>query len=184
LADTLPVNLVLFGIGGEVTIGVDDGGCRGTTAISCTVTRLPGSGSESVLIQLTVRPTTPGLLINTATVSAATTDPNPANNSATQTTTVNPTVNPLPHCSDFVDNDGDLVSDFLRDPGCSSASDTDESPVNACAASYAPENCIAPPPPDLDCRDVPYLNFPVHHNVAVPDPHGFDGDKDGIGCEA
>jgi hypothetical protein len=33
--------------------------------------------------------------------------------------------------------------------------------------------------PDLDCSDVPYRNF----KVLPPDPHGFDGDGDGIGCE-
>jgi hypothetical protein len=26
-------------------------------------------------------------------------------------------------------------------------------------------------------------NFPVLHNIPDPDPHGFDGDNDGIGCE-
>jgi hypothetical protein len=48
----------------------------------------------------------------------------------------------------------------------------------SCDPSY-PTVCIPPPPPDLDCADVPYANFPVIGN----DPHGFDGDNDGIGCE-
>ena len=39
--------------------------------------------------------------------------------------------------------------------------------------------CIPPPPPDLDCADIPYRNF----RVLPPDPHHFDGDHDGIGCE-
>jgi hypothetical protein len=48
-----------------------------------------------------------------------------------------------------------------------------------CDASY-PTVCIPSPPPDLDCRDIQqYKNFPVRQ----PDPHHFDGDKDGIGCE-
>ena len=47
-----------------------------------------------------------------------------------------------------------------------------------CDPSY-PTVCIPPPPPDLDCGDIPYRNFPV----LPPDPHGFDGDGDGIGCE-
>jgi micrococcal nuclease len=42
--------------------------------------------------------------------------------------------------------------------------------------------CIPPPPPDLDCGDIPYRNFTVRHDV--PDPHRFDGDKDGVGCES
>ncbi len=36
------------------------------------------------------------------------------------------------------------------------------------------------PPPDLDCGDIPYRNFVV----LPPDPHHFDGDGDGIGCES
>jgi hypothetical protein len=49
-----------------------------------------------------------------------------------------------------------------------------------CDRAY-PDVCIAPPPPDLDCKDVPHQNF----RVLPPDPHRFDGkDKDGIGCES
>jgi hypothetical protein len=51
-----------------------------------------------------------------------------------------------------------------------------------CAASY-PTVCIPPPPPDLDCADIRYRNFRVLWNVANPDPHRFDGDHDGVGCE-
>jgi hypothetical protein len=52
-----------------------------------------------------------------------------------------------------------------------------------CAPSY-PDVCIPPPPPDLDCGQIPYRNFRVIYNVPDPDPHGFDRDHDGIGCEA
>jgi hypothetical protein len=55
-------------------------------------------------------------------------------------------------------------------------------PGTICAASY-PDECIPPPPPDLNCADIPYRNFRVLWNVPDPDPHHFDGDKDGIGCE-
>ena len=47
-----------------------------------------------------------------------------------------------------------------------------------CDPSY-PEVCIPPPPPDLDCGDVPERRF----RVAGADPHRFDGDRDGVGCE-
>ena len=47
-----------------------------------------------------------------------------------------------------------------------------------CSPAY-PNVCIPPPPPDLDCGDVPYRRF----SVLAPDPHHFDGDHDGIGCE-
>ena len=40
--------------------------------------------------------------------------------------------------------------------------------------------CIPPYPPDLNCPDIPYKNF----QVTGADPHGFDRDRDGIGCEA
>ena len=48
-----------------------------------------------------------------------------------------------------------------------------------CDASY-PTVCIPPPPPDLNCADVPFTGF----KVIPPDPHHFDGDKDGVGCES
>ena len=48
-----------------------------------------------------------------------------------------------------------------------------------CDSSY-PTVCIPPPPPDLDCSDISYKRFEVRQ----PDPHRFDGDKDGIGCES
>ena len=37
------------------------------------------------------------------------------------------------------------------------------------------------PESDLNCEDVPYRNFKVSQNK---DSHGFDKDKDGIGCES
>jgi micrococcal nuclease len=47
-----------------------------------------------------------------------------------------------------------------------------------CEPSY-PDVCIPPPPPDLDCSDIPYRNF----RVVGRDPHHFDGNHNGIGCE-
>jgi micrococcal nuclease len=47
-----------------------------------------------------------------------------------------------------------------------------------CDPSY-PTVCIPPYPPDLDCADVRPSNFPV----VGSDPHGFDGNHDGVGCE-
>jgi micrococcal nuclease len=47
-----------------------------------------------------------------------------------------------------------------------------------CDPAY-PTVCISPPPPDLDCRDIPYCRF----KVLPPDPHNFDGNGDGVGCE-
>jgi len=56
---------------------------------------------------------------------------------------------------------------------------TQAPPSANCHPSY-PTVCIPPPPPDLDCGDIPYRRF----RVLPPDPHGFDRDNDGIGCES
>jgi hypothetical protein len=56
-------------------------------------------------------------------------------------------------------------------------------PGGNCAASY-PTVCIPPPPPDLNCSDIPHRQFRVRWDVPDPDPHGFDGDRDGVGCES
>lgn len=47
-----------------------------------------------------------------------------------------------------------------------------------CSPAY-PDFCIPPAPPDLDCPDVGRKGF----TVLPPDPHRFDADSDGIGCE-
>lgn len=51
-------------------------------------------------------------------------------------------------------------------------------PNYTCHPSY-PSVCIPPPPPQLLCSDIPYRNFPV---IGV-DPHQFDPDRNGNGCE-
>jgi micrococcal nuclease len=51
--------------------------------------------------------------------------------------------------------------------------------MGSCDPSY-PTVCIPPPPPDLDCGDITFRRF----EVLPPDPHRFDGDGDGIGCES
>ena len=59
------------------------------------------------------------------------------------------------------------------------ASDTTSAQDAGCDPAY-PDVCIPPAPPKLDCDDVPFRRF----RVLYPDPHGFDGDHDGIGCES
>ena len=49
---------------------------------------------------------------------------------------------------------------------------------DSCDPSY-PTICVAPAPPVLSCEDIAYRNF----TVIQPDPHGFDADDDGVGCE-
>ena len=48
-----------------------------------------------------------------------------------------------------------------------------------CDPSY-PGVCIPPPPPDLDCGEIPFRRF----RVTGADPHRFDRDRDGVGCES
>lgn len=49
-----------------------------------------------------------------------------------------------------------------------------------CDRAY-PDVCIPSPPPYLNCGDVVDRDFSVPR---LRDPHGFDGDYDGIGCES
>lgn len=51
-------------------------------------------------------------------------------------------------------------------------------PAGNCDPAY-PSVCI-PSGPDLDCPEVSYKDF----QVLEPDPHGFDRDNDGVGCES
>lgn len=48
----------------------------------------------------------------------------------------------------------------------------------SCDPSY-PTVCVHSPPPDLDCGEITFRRF----TVKPPDPHRFDSDGDGIGCE-
>jgi micrococcal nuclease len=51
-------------------------------------------------------------------------------------------------------------------------------PPPGCDPSY-PDFCIPPPPPDLDCADIG-----TSFTVIGSDPHGFDADGDGTGCDS
>ena len=59
------------------------------------------------------------------------------------------------------------------------SSKDDENEARECDVSY-PDVCIQSAPPDLDCGEVKHKNF----KVLSADPHGFDGDGDGIGCDS
>jgi hypothetical protein len=59
------------------------------------------------------------------------------------------------------------------------ATTTTRPPTRNCDPAY-PDFCIPPPPPDLDCPDIGATDF----TVRAPDPHGFDADNDGVGCES
>jgi micrococcal nuclease len=86
--------------------------------------------------------------------------------------------------SRFCDTSEFGESSWAQKHGCSStsipkASSESLETVDDCDPSY-PDFCIPSPLPDLDCKDIPQKRF----TVLQPDPHRFDGDKDGIGCES
>lgn len=58
------------------------------------------------------------------------------------------------------------------------SSKSDSNSTEVCDPSY-PEICITTYSAKLTCGDIPFRNF----KVILPDPHGFDSDADGIGCE-
>jgi uncharacterized repeat protein (TIGR01451 family) len=80
--DILPASVTL------VSASSTQGTCTGTTTVSCSLGTLKPSVAAIVTIEVT--PNQSGLLENTATVSTSSEDPNPANDSATVQTTVNP----------------------------------------------------------------------------------------------
>jgi len=67
----------------------------------------------------------------------------------------------------------------FRQGKCSTAAAPEPQQQGRCDPSY-PDVCIPPAPPDLDCGEITHRRF----RVTGSDPHGFDGDNDGIGCES
>jgi micrococcal nuclease len=80
------------------------------------------------------------------------------------------------------DNNNDSGSSFSSRSSNSDNGSSEDSKIGEltenCDSSYSGV-CIPSPPPDLDCGDIPHKNF----RVLAPDPHRFDGEGDGIGCE-
>jgi micrococcal nuclease len=68
------------------------------------------------------------------------------------------------------------VQPVVQEPAQEAASQPEPEPQGNCHPSYTP--CVPPAPPDLDCDDV---NGPIQ--VHGDDPHRFDRDGDGVGCE-
>jgi uncharacterized repeat protein (TIGR01451 family) len=83
--DPLPAN-VMFG-----SADPSQGSCSGTTSVTCDLGGIASGGNATVAISIT--PVAPGTITNTASVSATEPDPSPANNSVSQSTTVNAQAN-------------------------------------------------------------------------------------------
>ena len=67
------------------------------------------------------------------------------------------------------------------DTGISGPPTKEPPPNGKCDPNYS-GGCVPPYPPDLDCADLRAMGLaPVRSTGS--DPHGLDGDDDGIGCE-
>jgi len=67
------------------------------------------------------------------------------------------------------------------DTGISGPPTQNPPPNGKCDPNYS-GGCVPPYPPDLDCADLRAMGLaPIRSSGS--DPHGLDGDDDGIGCE-
>jgi uncharacterized repeat protein (TIGR01451 family) len=89
LTDILPAGVTF------VSVTPSTGTCSGTRTVVCNLGIFPSGAAATVDIVVTA-PNTSGTITNTASVSAATTDPTPGNNTATAMTTVIHTDPPPP----------------------------------------------------------------------------------------
>lgn len=67
------------------------------------------------------------------------------------------------------------------DTGISGPPTKDPPPNGKCDPNYTGA-CVPPFPPDLDCADLRALGLAPVRSIGS-DPHGLDGDGDGVGCE-
>ncbi|WP_428325412.1 thermonuclease family protein [Nitrosopumilus sp.] len=81
--------------------------------------------------------------------------------------------------SAFCDQSEFATHSWATKHGCNNSEDETNQQTQNCDSSY-PDFCIPSSPPDLDCGDISQKDFTVFQ----PDPHKFDGDNDGIGCES
>jgi uncharacterized repeat protein (TIGR01451 family) len=81
MTDALPAGVTF------VSATPSQGNCNGTATVTCNLGSLSNGGSA--IVTIVVKPTAAGTITNTASVSAAETDPDLANNSSSQDTMVN-----------------------------------------------------------------------------------------------
>jgi flagellar biosynthesis GTPase FlhF len=78
-----------------------------------------------------------------------------------------------------LDNQNQTLNEAEEGSGQTQGSQSDSNPQEGCDSSY-PDICVTTYSAKLSCGDIPFRNF----KVLLPDPHGFDSDGDGIGCES
>jgi micrococcal nuclease len=125
------------------------------TAMASVLEAAQGAAEQAALGLFSPTATTTITTITTTTITTTTTAPPTTTTRAPTTTTTQPPATTT-----------------------TAVATTTTTPPANCHSSY-PDFCIPPPPPDLNCGDIGAKNF----TVLPPDPHGFDGDKDGVGCE-
>ena len=67
------------------------------------------------------------------------------------------------------------------DTGISGPPTNNPPPNGKCDPNYTGA-CVPPHPPDLDCADLRAMGLAPVRSIGR-DPHGLDGDNDGVGCE-
>jgi uncharacterized repeat protein (TIGR01451 family) len=82
ITDPLPGSVTL------VSATTSQGGCSGTTTVTCTLGGIAAGDSATVSLVVTVGPAAVPSITNVASVAATETDPNPSDNTSTATTTV------------------------------------------------------------------------------------------------
>jgi hypothetical protein len=98
-------------------------------------------------------------------------------NPVTPQMTTEPTATPEPGTSESTTNEPTAAPERITISPSETTPPT--SNQNNCDSSY-PDLCIPLHSPLLTCDQILAKNF----RVLPPDPHGFDNDKDGIGCES
>lgn len=81
---------------------------------------------------------------------------------------------------DWVAPDADSEAYRPGDQAVDGEFEEDRRAANGCEPAY-PDVCVPPAPPVLTCEQAGVSNVLID---AGGDPHGFDSDYDGIGCEA
>ena len=153
--------LVLIPVAGLMLPGCGDEPQQPNTLLGAEATRTPPREADVLEQQERATETPPPMATNT---------PKPPSPTATATATTAPptATRPAPTAT---------ATRVAPTPNPPTA--TTRPAAANCHASY-PDFCIPPPPPDLDCGDIGRKRV----TVLPPDPHRFDADNDGIGCES
>ena len=131
----------------------------GNTSRSGVMDALP-----TILPTLTQTPTVTPTTSPTPTITPSPTPSLTQSPTTTQTQTITPTPTPTYTLTPSITPTPTIAASATQSADCDPA---------------YPDVCIPSPPPDLDCKDIPDRKF----RVLPPDPHNFDGDGNGIGCE-